>query len=68
VRLFDPPRPLPEGTIERLTVLRGPERVETGWWEAPAGARDYHEVEDAEGRRSWAFRSEDRWYLQGAFA
>jgi protein ImuB len=70
-RLFDPPRlvadaeaPVPRG----FRLLRGPERIETGWWDGEEAARDYHELEDGDERRYWGFRADGRWYLHGCFA
>jgi len=56
----------------------GPERIAMEWWrhQEPQPTRDYHRIEDAEGRRSWIFREgvPDReafpvqWWIQGIFA
>ncbi len=61
--LLESPRPV---NPERYRILSGPERIETGWWEAPAGAsnglapsmagRDYFIASDAEGARCWLFK------------
>ncbi len=64
VRLYETPRPV--AAPGRLRVIRGPERSETGWWEG-AEARDYFEVEDERGRRLWAFRAGERWWVHGSF-
>lgn len=62
---------------ERLRLLRGPERIEGGWWgEAGIGEevevgevrRDYFVAEDGRGRRYWVFRTRGGWFLQGLFA
>lgn len=50
--------------------LRGPERIETGWWNGRDIARDYFEMRDAEGVRSWVYRERSAphdWYLHGLF-
>ncbi|MBB5358947.1 protein ImuB [Rhodanobacter sp. ANJX3] len=39
----------------RLRVLAGPERIESGWWEADV-RRDYYVVETSMGQRAWAYR------------
>lgn len=39
-----------------LTILAGPERIESGWWEADV-RRDYYLVETSLGQRAWAFRA-----------
>ena len=47
---------------------RGPERIESGWWENPA-ARDYYVLRDSKGRRLWAYRtSSGGWFAHGWFA
>ncbi|QNP40677.1 Y-family DNA polymerase [Lysobacter solisilvae (ex Woo and Kim 2020)] len=37
-------------------VLAGPERIESGWWDAAEIRRDYYLIETASGQRAWAFR------------
>jgi protein ImuB len=65
VRLFDPPRPV---AAEGLRLVRGPERIATGWWDGERSGRDYHEAEDGSGARRWVFRSDAGWKLHGSFA
>jgi len=53
-----------------LTVLSGPERIETRWWESQAIRRDYYMVETMRGQRLWIFRAlqeTGHWYLHGLF-
>jgi protein ImuB len=77
--LLDSPRPLPwprHWPAEPFTgrhapkFLRGPERIETGWWDRRDQRRDYYVVMDSRGRRLWVFRDLRRrqWYLHGLFA
>ncbi len=52
-----------------LYILRGPERIEDGWWEGWA-LRDYFVAEDKEGARYWLFQerqNDRRWFLHGFF-
>ncbi len=60
--------PLHQG---RLTLLEGPERLETGWWDAEGIARDYYTAVNPAGMRLWVFRNRRRdhpaWYLHGIF-
>ncbi|MDO5506040.1 MAG: DNA polymerase Y family protein [Pseudoxanthomonas suwonensis] len=53
-----------------ITVLAGPERIESGWWDGADMRRDYLIVRTRDGQHAWAFRpwgSEALW-LQGWFA
>ena len=55
---------------EGVTLLLGPERIESGWWDGNDVRRDYFVAEDARGSRLWIFRERDgerRWYLHGIF-
>ncbi len=55
---------------ERVTLLAGPERIESGWWDGDDVRRDYFVAEDSRGSRLWVFRErggERRWYLHGIF-
>jgi len=63
------PHPVP---LERegLTLLAGPERIESGWWDGDDVRRDYFVAEDPGGSRLWVFRTRERarrWYLHGIF-
>ncbi|MEO8630823.1 MAG: DNA polymerase Y family protein [Betaproteobacteria bacterium] len=54
-----------------LTLLAGPERIESGWWDDAAEARDYFVAADADGRRFWIFQEREptpTWFLHGVFA
>lgn len=54
----------------RLTLLEGPERLETGWWDDDGIARDYYTAVNPQGMRVWVFRNRGRsasWYLHGIF-
>ena len=53
----------------RLQLLRGPERIETGWWSREA-RRDYFVARrEHDGALCWIFRDcrNQRWFLQGFF-
>jgi len=59
--------PLHQG---RLTLIDGPERLETGWWDGDGIARDYYTAVNPHGMRLWIFRNRNRaaaWYLHGFF-
>lgn len=53
-----------------LRLLRGPERIETGWWDSHDTARDYFIAVTAEGARLWIYRdnASGRWWTQGKFS
>jgi len=55
-----------------LTLLRGPERIEAGWWDQALALRDYFIAEDAAAVRYWIYRERQagraQWFLHGLFA
>ena len=54
----------------RLTLLDGPERLETGWWDGDGVSRDYYTAVNGAGIHLWVFRNRQRtpnWYLHGIF-
>jgi protein ImuB len=50
-----------------IVQVRGPERIEAGWWQSLCVRRDYYQVETTEGRRFWLFRrlQDGQWFLHG---
>ncbi|MGA8259214.1 MAG: DNA polymerase Y family protein [Arenicellales bacterium] len=73
--LLDPPRALPwsDGPSPnggQSKIVKGPERIETGWWGRRDQRRDYYITTDARGRRLWVFQDlkHKRWYLHGLFS
>ncbi len=54
-----------------LTILAGPERIETGWWDNKPVARDYFVAKNPRQEVCWIFRDYrlgKRWYLHGLFS
>jgi protein ImuB len=49
------------------TLLSGPERIESGWWDGGDASRDYYVARAADGARWWVFQdlAGGDWYLQG---
>ena len=74
--LMEPPQRLrSEGELPvlgtTLTLLAGPERIESGWWDGKDVLRDYFVACDAAGGAFWVFRERDAdkaWFLQGMFS
>jgi protein ImuB len=54
-----------------LKLLRGPERIECGWWDSKIAMRDYFVAQDDDSVCYWIFRtrSEDdmQWFLHGRY-
>ncbi len=59
-------RPLQSGPLE---LLRGPERIESGWWDGRDIRRDYYVARSRPGRLLWLYRDlrDGHWYLHGLF-
>ncbi|MCG6969774.1 MAG: DNA polymerase Y family protein [Gammaproteobacteria bacterium] len=54
-----------------LSIVQGPERIESGWWSGDDVCRDYYIAVNGKGSRLWVFKdlkSQDRWFLHGLFA
>lgn len=54
-----------------LTLLTGPERIETGWWDGRPVARDYFVAQNPQQEVCWIYRDYRfgrKWYLHGLFA
>ncbi len=57
----------------KLTLVKGPERIDFGWWDQPVDkplARDYYIARQKQGGLLWIFKylSAERWYLHGIFS
>jgi protein ImuB len=53
----------------RLTLVAGPERIETGWWDEQEARRDYFIARTTDDSLVWVYREPARgWYLHGLFA
>ena len=54
-----------------LTLLTGPERIETGWWDGKSVERDYFVAQNPQQEVCWIYRDYRfgrKWYLHGLFA
>jgi protein ImuB len=82
VWLLPEPEPLPERQLrplldgQPLQLLCGPERIESGWWDAALAERDYFIAQAGDGALVWIFRARlpmsaaaqgPGWFLQGRF-
>ncbi|MCL4758377.1 MAG: DNA polymerase Y family protein [Rhodocyclaceae bacterium] len=66
--LLAEPRALP--SLDDLTPVSGPERIESGWWDARDVQRDYYVARNRDAALWWIFRRLDApggWYLHGYF-
>lgn len=63
--LLTPPQPLQE----KVSIAFGPERIETGWWDAKPITRDYFIARNQLGQWYWVFKTpKGDWYLHGVFS
>lgn len=54
-----------------ISIVSGPERIESYWWSGNDVRRDYYIAKEASGSRLWIYRekgAEKNWYLHGLFA
>jgi len=66
--LLDPPRRLGESDF---TLLAGPERIESGWWDGGEVLRDYFIAQSRDTALLWIYRErrlQGGWFLHGIFA
>lgn len=61
--------------LHQLRRIDGPERIAPEWWreDQTGRARDYWQIEDADGQRLWLYRedggaAESHWFVHGVFA
>jgi len=73
--LLDAPQPLPERNAVPqhedgpLTLLAGPERIESGWWDGRDVKRDYFIARTPRDALLWIYRERrSGWYLHGIFS
>ena len=54
-----------------ITIVSGPERIETHWWSGIDVCRDYYVAREHSGSRLWIYREKSgqrNWFLHGFFA
>lgn len=66
--LLQEPRALGSHQIRELHLVRGPERIESEWWNDSGVRRDYY-VAWHQGTLMWVYQNlrNHQWYLQGLF-
>ncbi|HLK71414.1 MAG TPA: DNA polymerase Y family protein, partial [Steroidobacteraceae bacterium] len=55
----------------KVTLLAGPERIESGWWDGGDIARDYFIAQSEDSALLWVYcqrGAQARWYLHGIFS
>ncbi|MBC52867.1 MAG: hypothetical protein CMQ34_03430 [Gammaproteobacteria bacterium] len=80
--LVQPPKPLSIRNhklyyLSPLTLIRGPRRIETRWWQDQAIRRDYYVATNVQGHLLWIYQDlahnkesinrQSAWYLHGFF-
>lgn len=61
--------PEPEALAEPVHILRGPERITTGWWDGGGICRDYFIARSDAGQWLWIFRTpKQEWFVHGYFS
>jgi protein ImuB len=59
----------PQVLSEKVSLLHGPERVYSGWWDNQEIVRDYFIARSQQGCWYWVFKTPDKkWYLHGVFS
>ncbi|MGY0613825.1 Y-family DNA polymerase [Vibrio sp. FJH11] len=60
------PTPIP--LQEQVSLVHGPERIVSGWWDGDEIMRDYYIAHTRQGRWLWVFRDQHKhWFLHGFF-
>ena len=58
----------PETLSEKVTILNGPERIVSGWWDKEHIQRDYFVAQNNHGQQIWVYKTpEDKWFVHGYF-
>lgn len=61
--------PTPVPLQHQVSIVSGPERIQTGWWDNHKINRDYFIAQDSQGRWLWVYRTpKQQWYLHGLFS
>lgn len=61
--------PQPQPLNDEVSLIHGPERIATGWWDGHSLVRDYFIARTPQGRWLWIFRTpEQQWFVHGQFS
>lgn len=61
--------PEPQPLQEQVSLIHGPERIATGWWDGNNIIRDYFIARTPQGRWLWVFRTpQQQWFVHGQFS
>lgn len=61
--------PKPEALTEKVSLMQGPERIASGWWDGNEVVRDYFIARGHTGRWLWIFRTQQKqWFIHGLFS
>ncbi len=51
-----------------VELIKGPERIQTGWWDDNPINRDYYIAQSSDGQQVWIYKTpEQNWFLHGFF-
>ena len=56
---------------QKISLISGPERIESSWWEQNENQRDYYIAEEGCGVRLWVFQDRTKpgeWFVHGIFS
>jgi len=60
--------PKPEPLHIKVEVIKGPERIQTGWWDDQVINRDYYVAQSQDGQQLWIFKTPNKeWFVHGFF-
>jgi protein ImuB len=58
----------PESLRLQVQIIKGPERIQTGWWDDKPINRDYYIGQSQDGQQVWIFKTPTQeWFLHGYF-
>lgn len=59
----------PQRLTEQVSVISGPERISTGWWDNKPVVRDYYIGRTRHGKWLWLFKTpQAHWFVHGIFS